>query len=263
VLILTRYIGEKEFTNVMRALLAPAINTLLRLKNSTLYDLYLFMDDRANQDLIAYGVKHCNGLYSHYLQNDFLLTDKNRTKQAIKTRLQILLNFDTFSDFLTNNSTFNLEEEMNSKKIIIFRFNKILMRESANEICRFLMSNIQTIAMKRHSTIKNNRIITHCFLDEFQNFISQDISEILSESRKYRLFLHLSHQYLGQIESSHLRGSIMTNCELKFSGMNSNAHNSLISKEFNIDIKELSRLNRVGSFYLKRHKAGAFKFQAS
>ncbi|MDF1876089.1 DUF87 domain-containing protein [Sulfurimonas sp. SAG-AH-194-I05] len=256
-------IGEKEFTNVMRALLAPVINTLLRLEGATLYDLYLFMDDRKNQSLVDYGIKNCQGLFSHYLENDFLEKDKSRTKQAIKTRLQILLNFEAFSNFLTNPSTFDFEEAMNSKKIIVFKFNKILMRESAAEICRFLMSNIQTIAMKRFNTDKNNRSMTHCFLDEFQNFTSGDISETLSESRKYKLFLHLSHQYLGQIESPYLRGSIMTNCELKFSGMNSSAHNTAIAKEFNIDTKELSKLNQVGKFYLKRHSSDAFKFQAS
>ena len=256
-------IGEKEFTNVMRALLAPAINTLLHLEGSTLYDLYLFMDDRVNKPLLDYGIEHTKGLYSHYLANDFLEKDKSRTKAAIKTRLQIMLNFDTFSDFLTNPSTLNLEEAMNGNKIIIFKFNKILMRESASEICRFLMSSIQTIAMKRFNTDKNSRTLTHCFLDEFQNFTSSDLSEILSESRKYRLFLHLAHQYIGQIESSHLRGSIMTNCELKFSGMNSNAHNSLMAKELNIDVKKLSGLNKIGQFYLKRHTADAFKFQVS
>ena len=256
-------IGEKEFTNVMRALLAPVINTLLRLKGATLYDLYLFMDDRKNQSLIDYGIENCTGLFSHYLANDFLEKDKSRTKQAIKTRLQILLNFEAFSNFLTNPSTFDFEDAMNNNKIIVFKFNKILMRESAAEICRFLMSNIQTIAMKRFNTDKSNRSMTHCFLDEFQNFTSGDLAEILSESRKYRLYLCLAHQYLAQIESTNLRGAILSNCELKLSGMNSSGHNSVISKEFNIDIKELSKLNKIGQFYLKRYGTEAFKFQAS
>ncbi len=176
---------------------------------------------------------------------------------------QILLNFEVFSNFITNKSTFNFEEALNNNKIIIFKFNKILMRESASEICRFIMSNIQTVAMKRFSLPPTQRAMTHCFLDEFQNFTSSDISEVLSESRKYKLFLCLSHQYLGQIESNSLKGSILSNCELKIVGMNSSSHLTAMARELNIDVKELFKLNSIGQFYLKRNVAEAFKFQAS
>ena len=40
---------------------------------------------------------------------------------------------------------------------------------------------------------RNDRVHTHLFIDEFHNFYNPTIEEILTESRKYKLFLTLAH----------------------------------------------------------------------
>ena len=40
------------------------------------------------------------------------------------------------------------------------------------------------------------------YVDEFQNFITDAFSSILSEARKYRLNLIIGHQFLGQLSQS-------------------------------------------------------------
>jgi hypothetical protein len=47
-------------------------------------------------------------------------------------------------------------------------------------------------------------------VDEFQSFATSSFVDILSESRKYRLNLVLSNQYLGQIEEK-IRMAILGN----------------------------------------------------
>jgi len=42
----------------------------------------------------------------------------------------------------------------------------------------------------------------YLYVDEFQNFITDAFSSILSEARKYHLNLIIAHQYLGQLEQS-------------------------------------------------------------
>ncbi|MGH6930799.1 MAG: hypothetical protein ACREEE_00040 [Dongiaceae bacterium] len=37
------------------------------------------------------------------------------------------------------------------------------------------------------------------YADEFQNFATDSFASILSEARKWRLFLALAHQFLGQL----------------------------------------------------------------
>jgi type IV secretory pathway TraG/TraD family ATPase VirD4 len=48
------------------------------------------------------------------------------------------------------------------------------------------------------------------FVDEFQNFVPENFSLILSEARKYGLCLTLAHQYLGQLDEK-LREAILGN----------------------------------------------------
>ena len=40
----------------------------------------------------------------------------------------------------------------------------------------------------------------YMYIDEFQNVTTDSISSILSEARKYRLSLNITHQYLAQLE---------------------------------------------------------------
>ncbi|MFW1946273.1 TraM recognition domain-containing protein, partial [Acinetobacter guillouiae] len=40
----------------------------------------------------------------------------------------------------------------------------------------------------------------YLYVDEFQNFANETFAEILSESRKYKLNLTITHQYIEQME---------------------------------------------------------------
>ncbi len=252
-----------EFSLVMESLLAPMLNTLLRIEGSTFFDLYKFCDDELNQDLVAFGVKNCDTMNAHYLKYDFYKADP-RTKKALKTRLQILLNHEKFRYFLTGKSTFNLQEAMNSNKIIIFRFNKVKLRETMSHIGRFIISFVQTYAMLREEiNVEYMRPTTYMYIDEFQNFVNEDIDEILSESRKFRLYLVLAHQFIAQLENTRIRESILVNTQIKIIGTNSYAHNQLLSKQFAVKPEELETLKNVGEFYFRKNQDKAFKFKGS
>jgi len=251
-----------EFSTIMESLLAPMLNTLLRIEGSTFFDLYKFCDDELNKDLVEFGIKHCDQMNSHYLKYDFYKADP-RTKKALKVRLQKLLNHPKFREFLTGNSTFDLQEAMNSNKVIIFRFNKVKLRETMSPIGRFIISFVQTYAMLREEIAEDYRPTTYMYIDEFQNFINEDVDEILSESRKYKLYLILAHQFLAQIENSRIKESILTNTQLKISGMNAYAHNQAISKQLGVKPEELETLRNVGEFYFRKNNDKAFKFTSS
>src|SRR4030065_1578570 len=40
----------------------------------------------------------------------------------------------------------------------------------------------------------------YLYIDEFQNFTTDSIAQILSEARKYRLDLIIAHQFIGQLK---------------------------------------------------------------
>ena len=62
------------------------------------------------------------------------------------------------------------------------------------------MSKFHTAAMERADVPENDRKDFYLFIDEFQNFSTDSFANILSEARKYRLNLTLSHQYIEQME---------------------------------------------------------------
>src|SRR4029079_6355245 len=54
-------------------------------------------------------------------------------------------------------------------------------------------------AMARAKLSEADRRDFYLFIDEFQNFSTEAFASILAESRKYRLCLTLSHQYVDQL----------------------------------------------------------------
>jgi hypothetical protein len=54
-------------------------------------------------------------------------------------------------------------------------------------------------AMSRVNIAEEERKDFYLYIDEFQNFITDTISIILSEARKYRLGLVLAHQFIAQL----------------------------------------------------------------
>jgi len=51
---------------------------------------------------------------------------------------------------------------------------------------------------------------TYLFIDEFQNFISDDIEKALTQLRKYGLHMILSNQYVGQEVSTSLQKALFS-----------------------------------------------------
>ena len=97
-------------------------------------------------------------------------------------------------------STLNLLDAMNSKKIILVNLSKGKIGEMNSALLGLiLVSKIQMAALSRARMPENERNDFYLYIDEFQNFITDSISIILAEARKYRLNLILAHQYLGQL----------------------------------------------------------------
>lgn len=97
-------------------------------------------------------------------------------------------------------SAFNFREVMDNQKILLVNLAKGKVGEmNAKLIGLILVSKIQMAAMSRADTPEEDRKDFYLYVDEFQNFITDAFSSILSEARKYRLNLIIGHQFLGQL----------------------------------------------------------------
>ncbi len=72
--------------------------------------------------------------------------------------------------------------------------------EPSNLIGALLVSEFQRAAVQRASMPESSRRDFTLVIDEFQNFTSKVFSSILSEARKFRFSLILSHQFISQLE---------------------------------------------------------------
>jgi hypothetical protein len=89
---------------------------------------------------------------------------------------------------------------MDNQRIFIANLSKgALGHDKASLLGCLLTSQFQIAAMQRVRQPENERKEFYLFIDEFQNFTTDAFTSILSEARKYRLCLTLSHQYIEQL----------------------------------------------------------------
>lgn len=116
-----------------------------------------------------------------------------------------------FDDFISNEflrpiilqekSAFNFRDIIDSKKILIVNLSKGLLGEkNANLLGLIIIMKLQMAAMSRADSLDLDKFPPfYVYLDEFQNVVTESISAILSEARKYKLSLNMTHQYMNQI----------------------------------------------------------------
>ena len=238
-----------EFSTNMEVLLAPLLYTLLRKGDSGVDELVRAFDDESNEDIIAEALKSPIKAHRDFMQTQFNKGKFTKTKDALATKLQSLINHPIFSNFITGDSTINLERAINTKKIIIFRLPKDKMRKTLEPAAKLVIALIQGIVFKRSDLPEQSRPKTHLICDEYQNFFSQMSDEILSESAKNNLYILGAHQYLSQLDTKSKDG-LMSGANIKIVGRNSNKDLKIMSEEIDVDLQSLKDLNQ-GEFYVK------------
>lgn len=89
---------------------------------------------------------------------------------------------------------------MDNHRIFIANLSKgRLGEDKSNLLGAILVTQFQLAAMSRVNVPEQERKDFHLYVDEFQSFSSDSFASILSEARKYRLCLTLSHQYIDQL----------------------------------------------------------------
>lgn len=97
-------------------------------------------------------------------------------------------------------SSFNIGDVMDNGKILIMNLSKGKMGDlNADLLGMMIVSQVRLGAFRRASIPEDDRVPHFLYIDEFQNFVTPSIESILSEARKYRLWLVIAHQYIDQL----------------------------------------------------------------
>lgn len=108
-------------------------------------------------------------------------------------------------------SAFNFREIMDNRKILLVNLSKGRLGSiNSSLIGLILVGKILMAALSRVDAGKENMPDFYLYIDEFQNITTDSIATILSEARKYRLGLNITHQFIAQIQEN-IRDAVFGN----------------------------------------------------
>lgn len=186
----------------MEHILAAAIMTLAEAGKNTLMGIQrILVDDQfrktilkriQNPELLSFW-KYEFGSWDPRSRSEKIAPIQNKVGQLLMSPLMrnILGQQKRVVDF---------RHIMDRKKIFIANLSKGKIGEDkSNLLGALLVASFQLAAMSREDTPEKDRMDHYLYVDEFQNFGSSAFESILSEARKYRLNLTISHQVMSQV----------------------------------------------------------------
>lgn len=97
-------------------------------------------------------------------------------------------------------SGFDIRKIMDEGKILVCDLSRgRLGEDNASTLGALLITKIQLAAMSRANIGLTERRPFYLYVDEFQNFATESFAVILSEARKYGLYLTVANQYVAQM----------------------------------------------------------------
>ena len=194
-------------------ILYNAVAALLDCENASILGLQRIFVDDLYRLWVVKQVK--DPLVRSFWDNEFARYDRKFLQEAvapIQNKVGQLLTSSTIRNILGQvRSRIDLRFMMDKRRILIANLSKgMLGEDKANLLGAMLVSKFQLAAMSRTDTPEAEREDFHLYIDEFQNFSTDAFVSILSEARKYRLCLILSHQYLDQLREE-IRDAVLGN----------------------------------------------------
>jgi len=184
-------------------------NSFLALSDAglSLLDLPRLLLDNSFRERLLIRLKYDN-------VRDYFLYEYPKTQGAIHQWVTPVLNklgaiiYDPdIRLMLAGKPTINFKQILDQKLILLVNLPKGILGEGPSALLgAFIVAHLQKAALSRAAQRKRQPY--YLYLDEFQNYTTDNIKDILSESRKYALSLTLAHQYLDQL-SPDIRAAVL------------------------------------------------------
>lgn len=253
---------EGGFTPAMKNILGHTLSVLIR-KGGSLQDLHRFFDSKRNKDLVEYGQQSTDEQDKAFFNGEFLDKGISVSTNGIRSRLGLLLQNQSFREITTGKSTIDLSQAIKGKKLIVFNLSKgLLTRDYSAFFGKLIVSLVLLEAMKNATEIEDEkkRPQIDIFIDEFQNFITPAVNEIVAEARAYGVRLTVATQMIGQDMDNKSQKLLMVNTDNKFVGYdNSDINRNAIHDQFGMKAKDLETKKRT--FWAKIANGKPFKMK--
>jgi hypothetical protein len=193
--------------------LRNAVQTALTLENPTLFTIFRLLNDG----------KFAKDAIKNLEDEDLKLFWKNElgkagTMQKVKMAAGITAKIGRFlfsasarAMLEKEKSDINFDEILNGK-IIICNFSKGRLGEDTSMLFGVtILAKLQLAALKRSEKKQSDRKPFYLYVDEFQNFATLSFTQMLSEARKYKVFLTMAEQSTQQQDDQKMVNIILAN----------------------------------------------------
>jgi len=196
----------------MNSIFANAILAFLESEQGgTLVDLRRFLVEKDYREVFLRTVKDQDVIY-YWNQVFRQLTGK--LQAPILTRLDTFLRPKPIRYMVAQKQGLNFQNILEGRKIFLVKLAQGLIgMENAYLLGTIIVSKLHQAAMARQARDITEREDFYLYVDEFQNFVTESMTEILSGARKYHFGLILAHQELRQllVRDSELASSVISN----------------------------------------------------
>lgn len=194
--------------------LRSTIQTALTVKDATIFTIFELLNDPVYRTKVVAKLenKHLINFWKHEIGK---AGDMQKVKMAagITAKIGRFLFSDSARRVLEQpKSSINFEEIIDEGKILICNFSKGLIGEDTSELFGItVLAKLQLASLRRARVRQGTRQPFYLYVDEFQNFATQSFVQMLSESRKYMLFLTMAEQSTSQQKDQRMVQIVLAN----------------------------------------------------
>jgi DNA helicase HerA-like ATPase len=197
----------------MEHILRNALYALIEYGDATLDDLALLLVDKSFGQTVLSRVE--NEAVRLFWQQEFARYNPRYRQEAIapiQNKIGAFLADRRLHRILTAPLVdLHFREIMDKGKILLVNLSKgHLGEDGANLLGALLVSTLSLAAFSRAEMAEEARRPFFLYVDEFQNFTTLSVANMVSELRKYAVGLTLAHQHLHQLEPE-VRHAVLAN----------------------------------------------------
>lgn len=194
--------------------LRNAIQTALTVENATIFTVFELLNDPTYRTKVVAKLdnKDLVNFWKHELGK---AGEMQKVKMAAGITAKIgrfLFSASAKRVLEQPKSSINFEDVIDQGKILICNFSKGLIGEDTSELFGItVLAKLQLASLRRARIKQSERRPFYLYVDEFQNFATASFVQMLSESRKYKLFLTMAEQSTSQQKDQQMVQIVLAN----------------------------------------------------
>lgn len=202
--------GNQSWGVKLSHILRNVLLTLLDQPSATFSDVLTLLQSTSFKDQCIPNI--INPDVRNFWEKEFKNYSPKTDLIPIYNKLGGILSYPSVKRILVDNTNqISIRKIMDSGKILLVNISKGVLGSDASYILgSLLLTSLASSAFSRIDILPEERRVFFCYLDEFQNYTTASLIDMLSELRKFKLGMVMAHQYISQLEPK-IRDAVLGN----------------------------------------------------